>query len=169
MRKGLICFVLPLAALVIGACGDDDGGGSPAGGGESAGRQVYTGGFELVDRGPRGAGPIAGRAELITSAAGSRAEIRLADLEPGTAYRAYLHAEPCDQADPGGQRFEFEGGGSDSPVGELDLAFESDDDGTGFAEGSSDQVVPDPSSRSIVIYREFDEDGAPKIACAEFG
>jgi hypothetical protein len=122
------------------------------GGGEEDKAEVVSGQFALLSGAPIEDQGVAGEATLERADGGTVVSLRATGLEPDTAFVAHLHAEGCDQADPGGPHFKFDAGGSDEPPNEIHLEFSSDAKGSGRAEASSKREVPLGAAGSIVLH-----------------
>lgn len=152
-------LVLALMALVVAAglaaCGSND----------EAKTDAVSGEFELVSGAPAGDQGVAGQATLERADGGTTVTLAATGLEPDTEYVAHLHAEGCDQADPGGPHFKFNPAGGDEPPNEIHLEFSSDAKGGGRAEASSDREVPAGEAGSVVLH----EAGADHMTAGEGG
>jgi hypothetical protein len=122
------------------------------GGGEEDKAEVVSGKFVLLSGAPIEDQGVAGEASLERADGGTVVSLRATGLEPDSPFVAHLHAEGCDQADPGGPHFQFDAGGSDEPPNEIHLEFSSDAKGSGKAEASSDREVPLGTAGSIVLH-----------------
>jgi Cu-Zn family superoxide dismutase len=156
------------AGVGLAACGSDSG----------DGEEAVTGQFELLADAPDGNEAVSGEATLDRTEDGTEASIELSGLKPDTEYVAHVHAAGCDQADPGGPHHKFDPNGSDEPPNEIHFSFTSNAEGSGSAEASNDQRIPDGDAGSIVVHEaEPEEDGeameheghshSDKVACAE--
>lgn len=138
--KRLVPLALATAAIGgLAACGSDDG-------------NTVTGAFQPVSDPPAGYADLSGEAKLTREDDGSVASLQLSGLQPDTEYVAHIHAGVCDQPDPGGPHFKFDPSGSDEPPNEIHLMFTSTGNGTGEAEASNDQRVPDGEGQSMVVH-----------------
>lgn len=169
-------IALPLAALlcvgVLAACGDDETTSQTS---DASAATTETGSFALVTGAPDGFDDFSGTATLVRDDDGTQASIQLAGLKPNRKYASHVHAEACDQADPGGPHFKFAADGGDKPPNEIHLPFHSDAQGNGVATAQNSRMVPEGEGRSIVVHlavaaNKDSGDGshshAKKIACA---
>ncbi len=174
-------ITLPLAALlatgVIAGCGDDETTSQTSDAGDTT---TEMGSFALVTGAPDGFDDVSGTATLVRNDAGTDVAIELSGLKPDMKYASHVHADFCDQADPGGPHFKFAADGADTPPNEIHLPFQSDADGNGSATAHNDQTVPVGEGKSIVVHTapaaETSDAGsddhastpsrAAKIACA---
>jgi len=141
-QKLVVGLAALLAAVGLAACGSSSD--------ESS--NVVSGEFELVAGAPAGYKSLAGEATLERSDGGTTTSVDLTGLEPDAEYVAHLHVGACAAADPGGEHFKFDPAGSDEPPNEIHLEFSSDADGSGTAEASSGQEVPQGAAGSIVLH-----------------
>jgi Cu-Zn family superoxide dismutase len=180
-NKVVLTLVALVATVGLAACGSSD----------EDKTEVLSGQFELVSGAPAEAQGVSGEATLERADGGTTVSLDATGLEPATEYVAHLHAEGCDQADPGGPHFKFNPSGGDEPPNEIHLEFSSDAKGGGKAEASSNKEVPAGEAGSIVLHEaeadhmtsgsggevetvfvhaghHHEEETAPvKIACAE--
>ncbi len=151
-------FALLLAALVLSlglvACGggDDSSGSTAADGGED----VVTGTFEPLAGVPQPYENVSGEAELTRASGKTTTAISLDGLVPDTEYMAHLHTGGCGGDDPGGPHFKFDPAGGDEPPNEIHLMFTSNGDGSGKAEVTADQEVPEGEAGSVVVHTAGD-------------
>jgi Cu-Zn family superoxide dismutase len=175
--KMMKAIALPLAVLLsagfIAACGDDETTSQTSQSGDAS--STETGSFALVKGAPDGFDDVSGAAKLVRNDGGTDASIELAGLKPSAKYVSHVHADACDQADPGGPHFKFDSDGADMPPNEIHLPFASDAQGNGSAQAHNDKTVPAGEGRSIVVHRapaaksdsgEAGHSHAGKIACA---
>lgn len=138
-------FALLLAALALtaglAACGSDD-----------SSEDTVSGVFEPLADAPAIYDNITGEADLTRSDGETTTSIRLDGLAPNAAYMAHLHTGGCEGSDPGGPHFKFDPQGGDEPPNEIHLSFTANGDGSGKAEVSSDQEVPEGEAGSIVLH-----------------
>jgi hypothetical protein len=139
-------FALLLAALALtaglAACGSDD----------SSEEDTVAGTFEPLPDAPAIYDNITGEADLTRSDGETTTAISLDGLEPNAEYMAHLHTGGCDGSDPGGPHFKFDPQGGDEPPNEIHLAFTANGDGSGKAEVTSDQEVPEGEAGSVVLH-----------------
>jgi len=127
--------------------------------------EAVSGQFELVSGAPVADQGVAGEATLERADGGTTVSLDVSGLEAEAAYVAHLHTEGCDQADPGGPHFRFDASGGDEPPNEIHLEFNSDAEGDGKAEASSDREVPLGDAGSVVLH----EAGADHMTSAPSG
>ena len=139
--KLLPALVALVATFGLAACGSSD---------EKT--EAVSGQFELVSGAPADDRGVSGEATLERTDGTTTVALSASGLEPDTEYVAHLHAEGCDQADPGGPHFKFDAGGSDEPPNEIHLEFRSDGEGAAQAEASSEREVPVGEAGSVVIH-----------------
>jgi len=138
-------FVLLFAALTLAAglaaCGSDDGG-----------EDTVAGTFEPLPNTPAIYDNISGEADLTRSDGETTVAISLNGLAPNAEYMAHLHTEGCGASDPGGPHFKFDPQGGDEPPNEIHLSFTANGDGSGKAEVTADQEVPEGEAGSVVLH-----------------
>lgn len=153
--KRLVPLALATAAIGgLAACGSDGG-------------NTVAGAFQLVPNAPAGYADLSGEAKLTREDDGTVASLQLSGLQPDTEYVAHIHAGVCDQPDPGGPHFKFNPSGGDEPPNEIHLMFTSTAEGTGEAEASNDQRVPDGEGQSMVVHLADSGDDGHSDAMSE--
>lgn len=155
-------FALLLAALALTAgltaCGSDD-----------SSEDTVSGVFEPLPGTPAIYDNITGEADLTRSDGETTTAISLDGLEPNAEYMAHLHTEGCGGSDPGGPHFKFDPQGGDEPPNEIHLSFTANGDGSGKAEVTSDQEVPEGEAGSIVLHFAADPNHGHEDASASVG
>lgn len=171
-----------LAALMLGACGDDGGsaadttmdpnmdhsermnmnmGDANATPAADAGGDLDSGTFEVLETRPPGLDNVAGTADLARRDDGTTVTVEFSGLKPQEPYIAHVHFGTCTE-ELG--HYQFEEGGSIMPPNEIHLAFDADDDGAGFMTAENDGVVGDDGKSVVVHPKELMDN---KIACAD--
>ncbi|MEG3630819.1 superoxide dismutase family protein [Streptomyces poriticola] len=128
------------------------------------GADVVEGPLELLDTRPPGMDGVEGTAWLAQGAEGTTVTVSLTGLEPGDAYMAHLHAQPCS-ADNGGEHFQFEKGGPTMPPNEVHLMFTADASGKGMTTVNNTRKTGEDAVALVVHPREAMDN---RIACADF-
>ncbi len=125
--------------------------------------EIATGSFELLDTRPEGYDEVTGTATIARSDDGTTITVELTGLQPGEDYISHLHDGPC--RDRGGDHYQFDPEGMDTPPNEIHLAFTSDAEGNGSMTAENDQKAG-PEGESVVVHPVDLIDN--KIACAQF-
>jgi Cu-Zn family superoxide dismutase len=140
-KKVALLLVALIATLGLAACGGSD-----------SSEDTVSGSFERLPGAPDSYANMSGEAELTRSDGGTTTTISLDGLVPNSEYMAHLHTGGCEGADPGGPHFKFDPAGSEEPPNEIHLSFTSNGDGSGEAEASSDEEVPEGEAGSVVLH-----------------
>jgi plastocyanin len=81
---------------------------------------------------------------------------------------AHLHTEGCEASDPGGPHFKFDPQGGDEPPNEIHLSFTANGDGSGKAEATADQEVPEGEAGSVVLHFADGHDASASVGHEQF-
>jgi hypothetical protein len=156
-------LVLLLAALALtvglAACGGSDDGGE---------ENVVSGNFKPLPDTPEVYDSISGEADLTRSDGETTIALSLNSLEPNAAYLAHLHTGGCGETDPGGAHFKFDPQGGEEPPNEIHLSFTASSNGSGEAEVTSDQEVPEGEAGSIVLHFADGHDASASAGHEQF-
>lgn len=156
--KTLVTLIVALAATFgLAACG-----------GSSSDEDVVSGTFEPLPDTPAVYDNITGEADLTRSDGETTVAISLDGLAPNAEYMAHLHTEGCGGSDPGGPHFKFDPQGGDEPPNEIHLSFTANGDGSGKAEVTSDQEVPEGEAGSIVLHFADGHDASASAGHEQF-
>jgi Cu/Zn superoxide dismutase len=128
-----------------------------------AGAALASGDFALLDTRPQGFDDTAGTAWIARHAGGTTVTVELQGLTPDTEFISHVHADAC--ANNGGDHYQFEIGGPETPPNEIHLAFTSDSDGNGFMTADNEQIAG-PEAVALVVHPMDLIDN--KIACVDF-
>lgn len=161
MKHPMKTVALLLAALAltafVAACGGDE-----------KSEDTVAGSFQPLPETPAIYDDISGEADLTRSDGETTVAISLDGLTPNAEYIAHLHTGGCDATDPGGAHFEFDPQGGDEPPNEIHLSFTANGDGSGKAEVSSDQEVPEGEAGSIVLHFADGHDASASAGHEQF-
>lgn len=161
MKHSMKTFALLLAALALtaglAACGSDD-----------STDDTVAGTFEPLPDTPAVYDNITGEADLTRSDGETTIAISLDGLAPNAEYAAHLHTGGCAGGDLGGPHFKFDPNGSDEPPNEIHLSFTANGDGSGEAEVTSDQEVPEGEAGSIVLHFADEHDASASAGHERF-
>lgn len=156
--KILATLIVALAAtLGLAACG-----------GSSSDEDVVSGTFEPLPDTPAVYDNISGEADLTRSDGETTTAISLNGLAPNAEYMAHLHTGGCEGGDPGGPHFKFDPQGGDEPPNEIHLSFTANGDGSGKAEVTSDQEVPEGEAGSVVLHFADGHDASASTSHEQF-
>lgn len=169
-------------ALVAAACGSEDdetsdttsdamddgmamnmGDASATRADEVAGAALATGDFVLLDTRPQGFDSTTGTAWIARHPGGTTVTVELENLTPNTEFISHVHANTCENN--GGDHYQFEVGGSETPPNEIHLAFTSDADGNGFMTAENSQIAGLEAVAFVVHPADLIDN---KIACVDF-
>lgn len=157
-------LTIPVAGLMLAACGGSDDSGPDAGG--PPGGQIITSiaGGSFTPYAAYQSQPIRGKAHLARMLDGTtKVEVHVEGLTPGTQYPVHVHALPCE-VDSAGGHYKIDPTVADTQESnEIWPVFTADDKGIGRASVTASHAAR--MDAQAVVVHDPNAEGA-KMACA---